>query len=351
MTLTIAGRHIGSGHPPFVVAEMSGNHNGSLDRALAIVDAAAAAGADAVKLQTYTADTITLDVANPQFSIRAPASPWHGRRLHDLYREAHTPWDWHETIMARARERGIVCFSTAFDETAVTFLESLGVPAYKIASFEITHLPLIRRVAATGKPLLLSTGMATLAEIDEAVSTARSAGCGTPVLFKCTSAYPAPASEANVATIPHLQAAFGGVAGLSDHTPGIGVAVAAVALGASVIEKHLTLRRSDGGVDSAFSLEPEEFAALVTETRLAWQSLGTVHYGPTAGERDSLQFRQSLFFATDLRSGERITKHSIRCVRPGTGLHPRYLPAILGRAVNRDVLKGDAVCWELLRDN
>ena len=347
-SMHIAGRGIGSGDPPFVIAEMSGNHNQSLDHALAIVDAAAEAGAHAIKLQTYTADTITLDVRSERFTIRDPGSLWNGETLHDLYRKAHTPWEWHEPIMRRARERGVICFSSAFDETSVDFLESLGVPAYKIASFENNHLPLIRRVAATGKPLIISTGMASLAELDEAVAAARSAGCRDLVLLKCTSNYPASPENSNLRTIPHLRELFGCEVGLSDHTMGIGVAAAAVAVGATVFEKHLTIRRADGGVDSAFSLEPAEFGQLVVETGRAWQALGSVRYGPTDAERNSLAFRRSLFVAVDLRAGERLTAESIRVVRPGHGLHPRHLPQIIGRVLTRDVAKGEPVDWDMV---
>jgi len=346
--MEIAGRHVGNDAPPFVIAEMSGNHNQSLDHALAIVDAAADAGAHALKLQTYTADTITLDVRSERFTIRDADSLWNGETLHDLYRKAHTPWEWHEPIMRRARDRGIICFSSAFDETSVDFLESLEVPAYKIASFENNHLPLIRRVASTGKPLIISTGMASIAELDEAVTAARAAGCRDLVLLKCTSNYPASPENSNLRTIPHLRDLFACEVGLSDHTMGIGVAAAAVAFGATVIEKHVTVRRADGGVDSAFSLEPAEFRELVVETGRAWQALGSVRYGPTDAERKSLAFRRSLFLAVDLRAGDRITADSIRVVRPGHGLHPRHLPQIIGRVLTRDVKKGEPVDWDMV---
>ncbi|MGI9465338.1 MAG: pseudaminic acid synthase, partial [Aestuariivirgaceae bacterium] len=299
MTLRIGDQPIGTEHPPFIIAEMSGNHNQSLDRALDIVDAAAKAGAQAIKLQTYTADTITLDVRGGDFEISDKDSLWAGKNLHDLYEQAHTPWEWHEPIMQRAQGHGMVCFSSPFDETAVDFLETLDVPAYKIASFENNHLPLIRKAAQTGKPLVISTGMASIAELDDAVRTVRQAGCTQLVLLKCTSTYPATPENTNIRTIPHLRELFDCEIGLSDHTMGVGVAVGAVALGASVVEKHFTLSRAEGGVDSAFSLEPNELASLVLETRRAWQALGTVQYGPTEAERKSLIFRRSIFVAQD----------------------------------------------------
>jgi N-acetylneuraminate synthase len=344
----IGHREIGAGSAPFVIAEMSGNHNQSLERALDIVDAAAAAGAHALKIQTYTADTMTLSLAEGDFLITDSKSLWKGRNLHDLYAQAHTPWEWHEPIMARAHERGMLCFSTPFDETAVDFLERLGVPAYKIASFENIHLPLIRRVAATGKPIIISTGMATVAEIDEAVRTARAGGCDDIVLLKCTSTYPATPENTNVRTIPHMRALFGCEVGLSDHTMGLGVAVAAVAHGATVIEKHFTLRRADGGVDSTFSLEPEEMRSLVIETERAWQSLGTVSYGPTAQEVPSLQFRRSIYVAEDIRAGEPFTSTNLRAIRPGFGLPPKYMDVLLGRHATRDLKKGTPLGWDAL---
>lgn len=347
-TIQIESCTIGVDSSPFVIAEMSGNHNQSLERALTIVDAAADAGAHALKLQTYTADTLTLDVAEREFFISDPNSLWKGASLHQLYRQAYTPWEWHKPIFDRCRERGMVCFSTPFDETAVDFLESLDAPAYKIASFENIHLPLIRKAASTGKPLIISTGMASIAELDEAVQTARGAGCTDIILLKCTSTYPATPENTNILTIPHLRGLFGVQVGLSDHTMGIGVSVAAVALGATVIEKHFTLRRADGGVDSAFSLEPEELKSLVEETGRAWQALGSVSYGPTEKEKASLQFRRSLYVAEDMRAGEVFTERNLRAVRPGHGLPPKYLETLLGRSVKRDVQKGTPVSWELL---
>lgn len=346
--MKIAEHRIGLDAPPFVIAEMSGNHNQSLERALQIVDAAAAAGAHAIKLQTYTADTMTLAVNEGEFFISDQESLWAGKSLHDLYELAHTPWDWHQVIMERARELGLVCFSTPFDESAVDFLETLDVPAYKIASFENVHLPLIRHTAATGKPLIISTGMATIAEIDEAVQTARAAGCRDLVLLKCTSTYPASPENSNVLTIPHLREAFDCEVGLSDHTMGVGVSAAAVSHGATVIEKHFTLSRAEGGVDSAFSLEPEELRALVTETERAWQALGRVHYGPTAAEMKSLVFRRSIYAAEDIRAGERLTMDNLRCVRPGLGLAPKYFETLLGRRVNRDVKRGTPIGWDVI---
>lgn len=348
LEFTIAGRTIGPSAPPFVIAEMSGNHNHSLERALAIVDAAADAGAHALKLQTYTADTITLDVERGEFLIRDPDSPWADRTLHSLYEEAHTPWDWHEALFARARERGMIPFSTPFDETAVDFLETLDSACYKIASFENVHLPLIRRVAATGKPVILSTGMASEEELGEAVDAARGAGCVDLVLLKCTSTYPASPENTNLATIPHMRERFGCLVGLSDHSMGIGVSVAAVALGAVAVEKHFTLSRSDGGVDSTFSMEPDEMRALVIETERAWQALGDVSYGPTDAEKASLQFRRSLYVAEDMHLGDVFTLTNLRVVRPGLGLAPKHYDQVLGRRITRDASKGTPVSWDLV---
>lgn len=346
--MQIANRPIGTGHRPFVIAEMSGNHNQSLERALEIVDAAAKAGAHALKIQTYTADTITLDVGEGEFFISDPNSLWKGTSLHKLYQQAYTPWEWHKAIFDRCRELGMIGFSTPFDETAVDFLEELDVPCYKIASFENIHLPLIRKVAATGKPMIVSTGMATVAELDETVRAAREAGCDDIVLLKCTSSYPATPENTNIRTIPHLRELFGCEVGLSDHTMGTGVAVASVALGASVIEKHFTLCRADGGVDSAFSLEPAEMAALVVETERAWQALGAISYGVTEAEQKSLQFRRSIYIARDIAAGETLTSENLRCVRPGMGLPPKYYETLLGRKVNRDVKMGTPMSWDLL---
>jgi pseudaminic acid synthase len=346
--LSIAGRMIGPGRPPMVVAEMSGNHNQSLQRALEIVDAAAAAGAHALKIQTYTADTMTLDVSEGDFFISDPASLWKGKSLYQLYQEAHTPWEWHKPLFEHARARGIIAFSTPFDETAVDFLESLGAPCYKIASFENTDLPLIRRVAATGKPMIISTGMATVAELDESVRAAREAGCRDLVLLKCTSTYPATPESSNVLTIPHMRELFRCHVGLSDHTMGVGAAIAAVAHGACFVEKHFTLRRADGGVDSTFSLEPEELRALVVETERAWQSLGSTTYGTSDVERQSLIFRRSIYVARDLKAGEVLTRENLRCIRPGHGLPPKYFEMLLGHRVSRDVKKGTPMDWMLV---
>jgi len=346
--MKIGNFSIGPGHAPFIIAEMSGNHNQSLDRALEIVDAVAKTGAQAIKLQTYTADTITIDVREREFFIADEKSLWKGNSLYSLYQQAHTPWEWHAPIMERARQAGMVCFSSAFDETAVDFLESLDVPAYKIASFENVHLPLIRKVAATGKPLIISSGMASVAEMHDAVRTAREAGCRDLVLLKCTSSYPADPRASNLATIPHMRTLFGCEVGLSDHTMGIGAAVASVALGATVIEKHVTLRRADGGVDSAFSMEPEELKQLVDETRTAWQTVGEVFLGPTPAEIGSLRFRRSLYICADMKAGEVLTPKNLRAIRPGLGLAPKYLDALLGRHVNRDVQRGTPASWELI---
>lgn len=333
---------------PFIIAEMSGNHNGSLDHALSIVDAAAAAGADAIKLQTYTAETMTLNIAEGEFVINDPKSLWRGRALYDLYQEAHTPWEWHAPIMQRAREKGILCFSSAFDETAVELLESLGAPCYKIASFECIDLPLIRYVAATGKPMIISTGMATIEEIAEAVDAARSGGCPHVVVLKCTSNYPAPPEHSNLLTIPHLAKLFDCEVGLSDHTMGIGVAVAACALGATVVEKHVTLDRADGGVDSAFSAEPAELEALVRESTRARQALGQVKYGPTEVERNARSRRRSLYIAKDMEAGDVLTAENLRSVRPGLGLPPKYLDVLIGRRISRAAKAGDRMSWDLL---
>jgi len=347
--IKIANRLIGLGQPPFIIAEMSGNHNQSLERALAIVDAAAEAGAHAIKLQTYTADTMTIEAHSGAFTIGDKDSLWAGRNLYDLYKEAHTPWEWHAPIMARAKERGLIAFSTPFDETAVDFLEGLGVPAYKIASFENIHLPLIRKVAATGKPIVMSTGMASLAELDEAVTAARDAGCRDLVLLKCTSTYPATPENTNLATIPHLRDMFGCEVGLSDHTMGVGVAVAATALGASVIEKHFTLRRADGGVDSAFSLEPEELRALVVETSRGAAAMGEVAYGPTEAEKKSLIFRRSLYLVRDVEEGEVLTHDNVRIIRPAGGLPPKAIDIVLGMRTRRKAARGTPLTWDLLR--
>jgi len=331
-----------------IIAELSGNHNGSLGRALELVDAAADSGAHALKIQTYTADTMTLDIRDGDFLISDPRSPWHGRTLYDLYREAHTPWDWHGPIFERARARGMMAFSTPFDATAVDFLESLDVPCYKIASFENTDLPLIRKVAATGKPMIVSTGMATMGEIDAVVRAARGQGCKDLVLLKCTSSYPASPEHSNIRAIPLMREAFGCEVGLSDHTLGIGVAVASVALGASVIEKHFTLSRADGGVDAAFSLEPAEMRALVDETHRAWQGLGQPSFGAGVAEEGSVTFRRSLYFVRDLAAGAEITHQDVRSIRPGHGVPPGEIDRVVGRKVAVAVKRGAPVSWDCL---
>ena len=343
----IGGISIGLNNGPLIIAEMSGNHNQSLDRALEIVNAAASTGAHALKLQTYTADTMTLDVKEGEFLIDDPESLWKGRNLYDLYKVAYTPWEWHKPIMERANELGMLCFSTPFDDTAVDYLENLNVPAYKIASFENTHLPLIKKVASTGKPMIISTGMASIAEMDEMVQTIRDAGCEQFILLKCTSTYPATPGNSNVLTIPHMRKLFNCEVGLSDHTMGIGASVAAVAHGATVIEKHFTLNRADGGVDSAFSMEPEEMKQLVIETERAWQSLGQVKYGSTEAEKGSLTFRRSLYIAEDMKKGDVLNNKNLRIVRPGLGLPPKYFDILIGRRVKKDVKKGTAVDWEI----
>jgi pseudaminic acid synthase len=346
--LKIGHIDIGAGHPPFVIAEMSGNHNQSRERAFALVDAAADAGAHALKIQTYTPDTMTLDLKRGEFVVTDEASLWNGRSLYDLYAEAHTPWEWHQPIFERARSRGMLAFSTPFDESAVDFLEELDVPCYKIASFENTDLPLIRRVAKTGKPVIMSTGMATAAELELSVRTARAAGCRDLVLLKCTSTYPADPTNTNLHTIPHMRQLFDCDIGLSDHTMGVGSAVAAVALGACVVEKHFTLQRADGGVDSAFSLEPAEFASLVVEARRAWDALGVVWYGPTAAEKPSLAFRRSLYVVKDVAAGEAITSQSLRAIRPGLGLAPKHYDAVLGKVARLDIAAGTPFRWDMV---
>ncbi|WP_221766494.1 pseudaminic acid synthase [Chlorobium phaeovibrioides] len=344
----IVDRLIGGSYPPFMIAEMSGNHNHSLERALDIVEAAAKSGAHALKIQTYTPDTMTIDLDEREFHISDPNSLWAGTSLYKLYGEAYTPWEWHKPIFDRARELGLIAFSTPFDATSVDFLESLDVPCYKIASFENTDLPLIRRVAATGKPLIISTGMATVAELDETVCAARNAGCKDLILLKCTSTYPSTAENTNLLTIPHLRELFACQAGLSDHTMGLGVSVASVALGATVIEKHFTLNRSDGGVDSAFSMEPAEMAQLVVETKRAWQALGQVSYGPTEGEKRSLQYRRSLYIVQDMKKGDVLTSENVRAIRPGLGLPAKYIEMVLGKCVRKNIARGTALNMDLL---
>ncbi|WP_051822390.1 pseudaminic acid synthase [Desulfonatronum thiodismutans] len=346
--ISIAQRKISLRDEPFIIAEMSGNHNQSLDRALEIVEAAARSGAHGFKLQTYTPDTMTLDLSEGEFFISDDKSLWKGRSLFDLYQEAHTPWEWHKPIFERARELGLIVFSTPFDETSVDFLDALDVPCYKIASFENADIPLIRKVASTGKPMIISTGMATIAELDETVRTARENGCRDIVLLKCTSTYPATPENTNILTIPHMRELYGCEVGLSDHTLGIGAAVAAVALSATVIEKHFTLSRADGGVDAAFSLEPHEMKNLVEETQRAWQAMGKVQYGPMEAERKSMVFRRSLYITRELKAGDVLTRENVRSIRPGHGLPPKYLDVVLGKFMTRDVKMGTPLSWDLL---
>ena len=336
------------GQKPFIIAEMSGNHNQSLERALAIVDAAAAAGVDAIKIQTYTADTMTLDIDTGEFFIADKDSLWKGESLYHLYEKAHTPWEWHKPIFDRCKEHGIMGFSTPFDDTSVDFLEELDVPCYKIASFENVDLPLIRKVARTGKPIIASTGMTTVSELADLVQTARDNGCADLTLLKCTSSYPSSPEGTNLRTIPHMRELFGCDVGLSDHTLGIGVGVASVALGATVIEKHFTLSRADGGVDAAFSLEPDEMAQLVRECRAAALAMGEVRYEMAEQEKKSLQFRRSLYIAEDMRAGDVLTEKNLRRIRPGHGLSPKHYDALLGRQVKCDVKRGTPVSWALV---
>jgi pseudaminic acid synthase len=345
--VTIAGRRIGPNHEPFIVAELSGNHNGSLDRALKLMDVAAACGADAIKLQTYTPDTMTIPHDGPDFCIKG--GPWNGYTLHDLYKEAHTPFEWHEALFQRARRLGIIVFSTPFDETAVDLLAELGAPAYKIASFEAIDLPLIAYAAKQKKPMIISTGMADLGEIGDALATSRANGAGELILLHCVSSYPAPIEDANVKTVPHLAEAFGVVGGLSDHMPGTAASVAAIALGGAVIEKHLTLARADGGPDAAFSLEPHEFKALVQDCKNAWRALGRVHYDMEGSERGSVVFRRSLYVVQNVRAGDILTKAHVRSIRPGYGLAPKHLPEVLGRRATRDLMRGERFDWGMVK--
>ena len=340
---------IGKNHKPFIIAEMSANHNQSLKRALKIVRAAYKCGADAIKLQTYTPDTLTLDIKKREFLIKDKKSLWKGKSLYELYKKAYTPWEWHKPIMKLAKKLGIICFSTPFDETAVDFLEKLKVPIYKIASFESTHLPLIKKVASTGKPIIISTGLASVNEIHDAVKAARSSGCKKIILLKCTSNYPASVKNSNILTIPHMKNKFKCEVGLSDHTLGIGAAIAAVANGATVIEKHLTLKRKEGGVDSSFSIETEDLKKLVIETNRAWKSLGKISYGPTKEERSSIIFRRSIYVTKNIKSGAKLSKENIRIIRPGLGLAPKYFKKLIGRKIKCNLSKGTALKWEFIR--
>ena len=334
---------------PFIIAEMSGNHNQSLQRALKIVKAAADSGVHMLKLQTYTADTITINSKNNDFFIDDEKSLWKGKNLYELYKEAYTPWEWQEKIIKRSNELGMLCFSTPFDETAVDFLEKVNVPAYKISSFENIHLPLIKKVAQTGKPVILSTGLASKKEIEEAVQTLKIGGCEQYALLKCTSAYPAPPLNSNILTIPDLRKNFNCEVGLSDHTIGIGTSLAAISHGATIIEKHFTLDRNDGGVDSSFSIEPKEMKMLVEESVRAWQSLGKIFYGPTESEKNGINLRRSIYVVNDIASGEKLSKENIRIIRPGKGLAPKHFDEIIGREVNKNLKRGTALLWNMLK--
>jgi pseudaminic acid synthase len=343
--IKIGNYTIGKNHQPFIIAEMSGNHNQSLNRALMLVDAAAEAGAHALKLQTYTADTITMKGVH---TINDKNSLWNGQELHDLYKMAYTPWEWHKAIFDRAKEKGMEAFSSPFDETSVDFLETLNVPAYKIASFENTHHPLLRKVAATGKPIILSTGVSMLEDIIESVEVLKKAGCKDIILLKCTSTYPATPENTNLRTIPDMQEKHKCIIGLSDHTMGIGVSVAAVSLGARVIEKHFTLRRADGGVDSAFSMEPEELKALVIESERAFLALGKVQYGIQAAEEKSIFFKRSIYVSQDIKKGETLSNENLRIIRPANGIAPKHWEEVLGKIAKIDLKKGTPLSWEHL---
>jgi len=344
--IEIAGRRIGAAHEPFLICELSGNHNGSLERALAMLEAAAATGCDAVKIQTYTADTITMDVDRPEFRIHGGL--WDGRSLYELYQEAQTPYEWHAALFARARELGVILFSSPFDETAVDLLDDLGAPAYKIASFEAIDIPLIRYAASKRRPLIISTGMANLKEIAWAKAAALEAGASGVVLLHCVSSYPAALEDANIRTIPDMAQRFGCPIGLSDHTPGTAASVAAVALGGSVIEKHFTLARADGGPDAAFSLEPDEFTALVADCKAAWRALGRPHYDLLGSERGNVAFRRSLYVACDVAAGEALSRANVRSIRPGLGLAPVEMDKVLGRPATRDLKRGEPLAWDMV---
>lgn len=349
-SIKIGSREIGENQPPFIIAELSGNHDGSINKAHRIIDAVADAGADALKLQTYTADTLTIDCNEKDFVIQGSGSPWEGRSLYNLYQEAHTPWEWHGELFEHARKRGLECFSSPFDATAVEFLEGLNCPAYKIASFENNYLDLIRTVSETGKPVIISTGLADVADIQDAVTAAREAGCTELILLKCTSSYPAEPVNSNLRTIPHMRELFRCPVGLSDHTLGIGVPLAATALGAVAIEKHVTLSRAEGGVDSEFSLEPDELAALVTESRRSWQAMGEPTYKPTEGEIGSLAFKRSLYVVEDIQKGEQITRDNVKVIRPGYGLSPKNLNNLLGVVLAHTAKRGEPLTWHHFRE-
>ena len=345
-TISIAGRPIGPDHAPYIIAELSANHNGKLETALKIIEEAKKAGADAVKLQTYTADTITLDCDSEEFQIHGGL--WDGKNLYQLYKEAQMPWEWHSILFEHARKLGITIFSSPFDNTAVDLLESLNAPAYKIASFEAVDLPLIKYVASTGKPMIISTGMADADEIQEAIQAARDGGCKELAILHCVSGYPAPAADYNLRTIPDMMSRFGLVTGLSDHTLDNTTAIASVVMGASVIEKHFTLDRSGGGPDDSFSLEPAELAALCRDSKTAWASLGQVDYGRKSSEQGNVKFRRSLYFVKDLKAGDIITADSVRSVRPGFGLAPKYLPELIGKTTTQDITKNTATSFDFI---
>jgi len=344
----IGGVTISDENKPFIIAEMSGNHNQSLDRALEIVDAAAAAGAHGLKIQTYTADTMTIPHDKGLFYIDDPKSLWHGKTLHELYKIAYTPWEWHKPIFERARQKGMIPFSTPFDHTSVDFLEELGVSLYKIASFENKDWPLLKKVAQTGKPVIMSTGASTVESISESVKILRENGCKNLVLLKCTSTYPASANNTNLLTIPHMRQLFNCFTGLSDHTGGIGAAIASVALGSRVIEKHFTLNRKDGGVDSAFSIEPSELESLVIESERAWQALGQISYDVLKEENASLRFKRSIYVVKDIQAGEVYTNENIRIIRPGDGLEPKYFDRVIGKKAKSDLSRGTPLTWEII---
>jgi len=344
--IKIINHTIGYDQRPFIIAEMSGNHNQSLDTALRIVEEASKAGCHALKIQTYTADTMTLDIKDNDFVINEKNSLWNGCSLYELYQKASTPWEWHEQIFKRCSELGMIGFSTPFDETAVDFLESLNVPLYKVASFENTDLPLIKKIAKTGKPMIISTGMATLSEIDESVQTARQSGCKDLILLKCTSTYPSLPADANLFTIPNMIDNFRTIIGLSDHSMGIGTAIASVALGARVIEKHFTIHRNDGGVDADFSMEPEEMKSLVEECLRAFQSLGKIQYGLTQTEKYNKHFRRSLYAVKDIEAGEKFSNDNVRRIRPSCGLAPKYYEFILGKTAKNKIISGRPILWD-----
>lgn len=346
--MKIKNKIISNKNKPFIVAEMSGNHNQSINNALKLVRAAAKSGVDCLKLQTYTPDTLTLNVNKKGFIIKDKKSLWKGKKLYSLYKKAYTPWEWHKPIFEYAKKLGLICFSTPFDNSAVDFLEKLNVPAYKIASFENTDLPLIKKVIKTGKPVIISTGMANLRELKETVSFIKDHGCKNFALLKCTSQYPANPKYSNILTIPNMKKLFGCEIGISDHTLGIGTSIAAVSHGASIIEKHFTINRKNGGVDSSFSLEPQEMKSLVIESKRAWESLGSIKYGPTKGEKKSIQFRRSLYVAEDIKKGEIFTSKNLRIVRPGYGIQPKYYEKMLGKKAKKNTKKGTPVSWNLV---